>query len=158
MSLLKKILIKILSESNNDIIEMAFDRKKLISKIEEQSYPLFQHIMNILYFQTYSDWDQTITDIVNYLNSLMNIKKHKKFINKNKMLELLLIEPFFDDEEPDEYFKKLSKSFENSKNMKVKYIPTFNEVENIYKKLIELIYENGANRNDIRKIIKVLKS
>jgi len=156
--MLKEILVRILSESENNILEMAFDRKQLMNKITDQSLPLLNHILNILYFQTYSDWDQTIADIYERIYDLIKIKKHRKLLDEKKLFELLFEKPFVDGDEEDTDQCLIDDVYakEKSKKMKVKHIPTYKEVEKIYKVLTNKLWNKKfLDRDDIREIIKI---
>jgi len=140
--MLKEILIKLISESDNEILEMTFNRKQLLEKIRNQAESLLEHILNILYFQTYSDWDQTIKDIYEELLKLIENPKHKKMLNKKILWKLLFEEPFLagDEEETNNLLIKKSKRLEKSKKMKIMHIPTYNEVKDIYNILINELW------------------
>lgn len=156
--MLKEILVRILSESENDILEMAFKRKELMNKITDQSLPLLNYILNILYFQEYSDWDQTIADIYKLLYDLVDNNRHRKFLNEKVLYELLFEKPFVcgSIEETNQCLKNKVYAKEKDKKMKVKHIPTYKEVEKIYKVLTNKLWNREfLDRDDIREIIKI---
>jgi len=79
-------------------------------------------------------------------------------LNKKILWKLLFEEPFLagDEEETNNLLIKKSKRLEKSKKMKVKHIPTYNEVKDIYNILINKLWdEEYLDRDDIREIIKI---
>ena len=153
----RKILEKILFE--NKLCEMAYDRKTLLNEIRSQAIPLYNHILSILIFKQYSEWDQTIKDIVNDLTSILKRKQNRKWIKtKENLKKLLFEEHILDDNENNTNDAILfdSEKLSKDKKLKIQYIPNVKELENIYNKLIDKIWNKELlDREDIRNIISI---
>ena len=157
--MLKEILEKILFE--NPLCEMAYDRKTLLNEFRNQAFPLYEHILSILAFQQYSEWDQTIKDIINRLIKILLIKQNRKWIKtKENLKKLLFEEPILDDnkKQTNETIKEMTKLLSKEKQLDIRYIPNIDELENIYDKLIDKIWnKKSVDRDNIRKIINIDK-
>jgi len=155
--MLRKIIEKILFE--NKLCEMAYERKTLLNEIRNQAWPLYEHILAILTFQLYSDWDQTIQDIVNRLTKILNVKQNRKWIkNKEYLKELLFDEPILDGSEKDtnKAIEFECKALSKEKELVIQHIPNVKELEKIYNKIVEWIWNRKIiDRNDVRDLIKI---
>ena len=140
--MLKGLLLDIIMDT--ELFEMAFSRRELSLKIQNQADPLFEHITNIMMFSEVSDWDQTIRDIFKYINKMKFNKQNKKTLTNEFLLDNLYTKPY---DEID--WDLLKNSKEDSKNMKVHYIPNDNDLEDIYIKLIIL---NDVNRQRVLEV------
>lgn len=137
---------------NEFLIEMAFKRNQLLKKIDEQNVPLLEHTLCIMSFGEVSNWDKTIAHIINSLSELYDIKDHRRYMTKDDLLDILLYDPYKDSDE--EWIERKLKRLSSSKNMKIKYIPTFKELELFYSKIIDSVFTGGLYGTDVQKILK----
>ena len=138
---------------NDFLIEMAFKRGQLIKKIDEQNVPLLEHTLCIMSFGEVSNWDKTIAHIINSLSELYDIKDHRKYMTKRDLLDILLYDPYKDSDE--EWISLKLKRLSKSKNMTIKYTPTFKEIESFYSKIIDFVFDGGLYGTDVQKILKI---
>lgn len=64
------------------LLEMAVSRSKALTKIEEQALPLREHILNVLCTGEFSNWDKTISNIIE------TIHQHRESTKKEIPQEL----------------------------------------------------------------------
>ena len=138
-----------------DLNEMAFKKAELIEKIDKQNVPLMEHTLCLLSLNEISNWYNTISNIINYLNGLYETKFHKQFMEKKMLMNILLYKPFKDTD--DEWIEVKIKRISKSKSMKIHRIPSFNEIVDFYDLLLSDI-GSEFDRNKIKNILKTIKT
>lgn len=100
---------------NSNLLEMAFNRKQLIDKIKSHDNSIMEHTLNILFFQQFSDWDQTLADIINIFAGYYTVKQNKNIMTNQIFLDNWLNIPYKDIN--DDWIEKMSKLHQKRKKV-----------------------------------------
>lgn len=146
--------IEYLKTSNIDLNEMAFKRAEFIEKIDKQSTPLMEHTLCLLALNEISNWDSTVSNIINYISELYDIKSHRQYMTKKELMNILLYKPFKDSDE--EWIERKVKRISKSKNMKIYRIPSFAEIEYFYSSILDEV-QDGISRDKVKNILNTIK-
>jgi len=149
---------------DNPLCYIAYERKEIRDKISSNDFDLLGSILFIIAFKGYINLEENINEnvddiikIIYEISSNLRSKISKKWIRNKRILKTLLFDiPVLDEtkEDTNEYIKFLINKLEKDKGLKAKYIPNVNELESIYNKLIDKIWNKELIENEtIYKIV-----
>lgn len=137
------------------ITEMAFDRKTVIKKIDGLEKPLNLHLIKIIRYQDYSNFNKHLKDIVQWLRDIQELdvgKKDKKLPEKEYFK--LLFTNRFTDETNSKHIKDLEKgSLSDYKSLN--RIRTEEETIKVLSDIHKIISKK-LSQNDIWDIEKII--
>ena len=132
--------------ATESLLEFAFSRKDLINKLDNQSFPLIEHLIKCQLYHESTSY-QTVYDIY---NKVLRIKRADKesFINKDLLIKLFFNGPLSNNE--DDYLYNVNLiACDNDNNYKQIFNPNFNNFKKAMNLFINYCLDNKViNRYD----------